>query len=115
MKVTLPRGIASISGTFCQSRDGRKLVAKTFRRADGTKETRMYWMDKQQRSTPVTAKESANRQRMAQASQFFLNLSPADKERYAQEMKAHKYRFDGKEYSTLRGYVIARFYKNALL
>ena len=115
MKVTLPRGIASISGTFCRARDGRKLVAKTFRRADGTTETRMYWMAPQQRSTPVTEQETSNRSRFAQAALFFRQLSDEDKQRYAQEMKKHNYRFDGKDYASLRGYVMARFYKNAIL
>lgn len=114
MNVELPRGIASISGTVAKS-GNRKLVAKTFRNADGTKRTRMYWMEKQQRSTPVTDKEAANRVRLAQAAQFFCQLSPEDKERYALEMRKSNYRFNGKDYFTLRGYVIARFYKNALL
>ena len=115
MKLSLPQGIASISGTFCQASDGRKLVAKTFRKADGTKETRMYWFEPQKRKTPLSPEECANRARLAQASHFFLQLSPEDKTRYAQEMKKHNYRFNGKEYSTLRGYVIARFYQNDLL
>ena len=115
MIVSLPRGIASISGTLSRSRDGRKLVAKTFRKADGSKQTRMYWMEKQQRSTPITQCEQANRARFAEASLFFLQLSEQERKRYAQAMKKDGYHFNGKAYATLRGYVIARFYQNALL
>ena len=57
----------------------------------------------------------ANRQRMAQATHFFKQLTPEQKKRYAQEMKKNNYRFNGKDYFTLRGYVIARFFKQELL
>lgn len=69
MKVELPRGIASISGTISRTKDGHKLVAKTFQRPDGTKETRMYWMPKQQRSTPLSDKECRAQSRFAQMAQ----------------------------------------------
>lgn len=62
MKVTLPQGIASISGTISSSRH-HKLIAKTFKKADGTKETRFYMMPRFQRSTPPSDKEIAARNR----------------------------------------------------
>jgi hypothetical protein len=68
MKVTLPRGIASISGTISRSGE-QQLVAKTFKRPDGTKETRMYWMARQQRTTPVSDREINARNRFAQMAQ----------------------------------------------
>ena len=68
MKVTLPRGIASISGTISRSHE-HNLIAKTFRKADGSQETRMYWMPKQQRSTPLSKSEIQSRSRFAQMAQ----------------------------------------------
>ena len=114
MKVTLPKGIASISGTFATS-GNKKLVAKTFRKADGSKETRMYWLETQKRSTPVSPNEQANRARFAEASLFWKQLTLEERMRYTQAMKKDGYRFNGKEYASLRGYVIARFYQHALL
>ena len=114
MKVILPRGIASISGTISRSAD-KKLVAKTFRKADGTKETRMYWFNTQKRTTPPSDKEVTNRTRFAEASLFYRDMTPEDRLRYARAMKKENYRFNGKKYATLRGYVIARCFQNALL
>lgn len=115
MKVSLPRGIASISGTLSRSCNGNKLVAKTFKKANGSTETRVYIMPPQQRSTPVTPREQANRARFAQASLFFNNLTPEEQNRYAQAMRKDRNAFNGKKYATLRGYVIARFFQNAVL
>lgn len=68
MKLTLPRGIASISGTFARTRD-HNLIAKTYRKADGTKETRMYWMPKQKRSNPPSEREQQARARFSEMAQ----------------------------------------------
>lgn len=64
----LPEGIASISGTLATVHD-RKLVAKTYRRPDGTKESRLYLMPKCKRATPPSDKEIAQRQRFRQMAQ----------------------------------------------
>jgi len=115
MKVSLPRGIASISGTVSRRPDGCKLIAKTYHKADGSKETRMYWMPKFQRSTPVSDNERAVRTRFTEATRFYQQLTTGQKMQYAEAFKKDRYRFNGKEYVTLRGYIIARFYRNALL
>ena len=110
MLVQLPKGIASISGTISRSRDHR-LVAKTFTKADGTRETRFYMMPKQQRSTPVTDKEKAQRARFAQAAEALKNLTPEQLKQYATEGKQTHYRFNGKQYKSPRGYFLARLMK----
>lgn len=61
-KTILPKGIASVSGKM------GALMYKTYTRPDGTKETRVYsnpYRHGYQRSTPVTEKEQASRQRFA--------------------------------------------------
>ncbi len=103
----LPRGIASISGTLSKSKD-KQLIARTYRRADGTTKTRLYLMQPLQRSTPVSEKELAIRGRFEQAAKECAALSDEQKTRYAQEWKKHNYTFNGKKYGTLRGYIIAR-------
>ena len=67
-KIDLPKGIASISGTLVKGRED-KIIAKTFRKADGTSETRVYLMRNHQRATPVTEKELAIRDRFQQMAQ----------------------------------------------
>ena len=37
-------------------------------------------------------------------------MSQDEKMKYAKEMKAANYKLNGKEYATLRGYIIARLY-----
>ena len=68
MKVELPRGIASISGTVGRS-GNNKIIAKTYHKANGTTETRMYLMPPQQRSTPVSTQELQARLRFKQMAQ----------------------------------------------
>ena len=68
MKVELPRGIASISGTIGRSGD-RKLIAKTFHKPDGTTETRMYLMPQQNRSKPLSEREIQARMRFKRIAQ----------------------------------------------
>ena len=38
-------------------------------------------------------------------------MSEEEKARYAEEWKKNKYKFNGKKYGTLRGYIIARLYQ----
>lgn len=106
-KIDLPKGIASISGTLSKNNYG-KLLAKTFKRADGTTFTRLYSMPNTQRSTPVSPKELAIRGRFEQAAKECAALSDKQKARYAREWEKHNYTFNGKKYGTLRGYIIAR-------
>ena len=54
MNVELMKGIASISGTVGRYRDGRKLVARTYKR---TGKTCFYVVDPRRRSTKPTKSE----------------------------------------------------------
>ena len=107
MKVQLPKGIASISGTISRSAN-HQLIAKTFTKANGTKETRVYMMPKHERTTPVSDKERAQRARFAHANETLNNLSPEQKEQFIKEGRRTQFRFNGKQYKSFRGYIIAR-------
>ena len=117
MKCSLEAGIESMSGK-CGS-----LLFKTFTKADGTKQTRAYIMPKKgynkrtgeyiygySRKSKTTKKETVARERFAKASRIFKNMPPDEKMKYHKEWKAAKYKFNGKEYATLRGYIIARLF-----
>ena len=119
MKCTLMPGIKSISGAMNVA-NGRQMVFKTFQRkaADGTTktETRLYMMDRKQRKTPLSENEQNARLRFKQATDYYNDLNPWQKEQYHHhQWRADKYCYNGKKYGTLRGYIIARFYKNDLI
>ena len=116
MKCELNRNIKSISG-----RVGNVLY-KTYKRPDGKTETRAYLLPHKQngsfgyeRKTPLSSNELAARGRFAQAAAYLNNLSDEQKHRYCVEFSRNKYTFNGKKYSTVRGYIIARFYAGELI
>ena len=120
MKVTLPPGIESISGSM-KSKNGVRIVYKTYtkpsiKRPGGKPETRAYFVPESsyQRRTPISQKEISNRSKFRDASLYWLNLSDKLKKSYYDDWKRSKYMFNGKKYKTLRGYVIARYFAGAL-
>ena len=120
MKVTLPPGIESISGSM-KSKNGVRIVYKTYtkpsiKRPGGKPETRAYFVPESsyQRTTPISEKEIANRSKFRDASMYWLNLSDKLKKSYYDEWKRSKFMFNGKKYKTLRGYVIARYFAGAI-
>ncbi len=117
MKCSLEAGIESMSGK-CGS-----LVFRTYKRPDGKSETRAYALPKKgwnnrtgkyiygySRKSKPTEKETVARERFAKASEVFKNMTQDEKMRYDKEWKAAKFKFNGKEYNTLRGYIIARLF-----
>ena len=118
MKCTLMPGIKSISGAMNVA-NGRQMVFKTFRRtaADGTikEETRLYMMDKKKRTKPLSKGEQNARQRFKQATDYFNELNEWQRAEYHHQWRADKYIYNGKKYATLRGYIVARYYKNNLI
>ena len=113
MRVTLPAGVESISGSIKQ-KNGSKLVFKTFKRPSVNRttrtETRAYIMQKHERKTPLSDNEIAARQQFKEASEFVAKLSKEQKSAFADQFRNSKGRFNGKQYNSLRGYIIARYY-----
>ena len=95
------------------------MVFKTFKRkaADGTvkEETRVYMMDRKKRTKPLSKGEQNARLRFKQAADYFKALDEWQRAEYHHQWRADKYCYNGKKYATLRGYIIARFYKNDLI
>ena len=112
MKCILNPNIGSISG-----KSGNMLF-KTFHRADGKTETRAYLLPRNRetgrygykRKAAVTQGEMESRGRFKRVSEIVASLSDENKQQYSQEWKKAKYKFNGKKYCTLRGYIIARLY-----
>ena len=117
MKCTLNPAVAQMSGK-CGS-----LLFKTYTKPDGKKETRAYILPKKgtspdgrkayfgyTRTAKLSDNEKLARSRFAKASEVFKNMTQDEKMRYNKEWKTAKYKFNGKKYNTLRGYIIARLF-----
>ena len=63
------------------------------------------------RTSPPSSKEIEHRERFATLTQAIQRLTPEQWEFLREEWKAAGYKFNGKKYSTLRGYAYARLYK----
>ncbi len=113
MKVDLMPGIAAMSGKLkSKSPYGKDMIFKTFRRPDGKTKTRANIAPKggYKRSTPLSDNEISARKQFVLVSQIIKNMPEEKKLQYAREMKAAKGKFNGKIYSSLRGYIMARLY-----
>ena len=111
----------------CKFLGGNALVSGTLKRevfyVDGVKhikrlEARVTKSGKQKiyirYDVPSCRKPSSNMtmamSRFTMASRIFKNMPPDEKMKFHKEWKAAKYKFNGKEYATLRGYIIARLF-----
>ena len=65
MKVELMPGIAAISGKMGETKDGHRLEFRTFKKADGRTEVRLYSIPKQPRTKPLSEAEKQARSRFA--------------------------------------------------
>ncbi|MBR0065827.1 MAG: hypothetical protein IJQ06_09585 [Paludibacteraceae bacterium] len=79
-----------------QVRNGRQLVMQ---------------MPKQRCSAP-SEKELERRRRFAEAQAVYNSLTPEERAQYAEAWKAGGYKYKGKKYCTLRGFVFAVIYKD---
>ena len=111
MKCTLNSNIKSISGKV------GSLLFKTYTKPDGTKETRAYGLPRRidgsfgyERKAALTEGEIKARVRFQKVSAALNSLSEQSREKFYREWKAARYKFNGKQYATLRGYIMARLY-----
>lgn len=114
-KVTFKSNIESISGKVGD------LVYRTFSRRDGSKETRVYVLPVKDyrngrksygytRRTKVSDAELEARRKFTVAQAALRQLTDEQLENYKSEwVKAHS-KFNGKKYSSLRGFIMARLY-----
>ena len=110
-KVEFPDYMKGVSGTLrtITLNDGtkRKIIVTCSRSG----KQRMYFRDYKPRTAPPSDNELKARSLFAQATQFFRNLTEEQKEAYHKQWVKNRYKLDGKKYVTLRGYVVALFYK----
>ena len=111
MKVTLAAGVEALSGSVKQ-KDGSRIVFKTFSKPSvnrkSEKETRMYFMPPHERTSPATEKELRQRAKFAQAADLVARMPEDEKKRIAEEWRKNKYKYNGKEYKSFRGFLLAK-------
>jgi hypothetical protein len=116
MKITLSQGIETMSGK------SNGVLFKTYNRPNGKKETRAYILPVKdvsptgkktygyKRQAALSENEIGVRNKFTIVSRQIKNLTDEQRQLYAKEWKAAKYKFNGKKYVTLRGYIMARLY-----
>ena len=116
MKCTLRPDIESMSGK-CGN-----MLFKTYTKPNGKKETRAYFLPVKdvsptgkktygyKRQAALSKKEIGARNKFTIVSRQIMNLTDEQRQQYAKEWKAAKYKYNGKKYNTLRGYIMARLY-----
>lgn len=106
-------GVQNVRGTISKStsinKKGERVTTRVIAMMRGGKQ-RVYIRRDRERSTPVTDKELRARARFKEFSQMYTNMSDEQKSKYKKEWKRALYKFNGKKYNTLRGYIMARFY-----
>ena len=111
MKVTLAAGIKSLSGSI-KEKNGSRIIFKTFTKPSVNRksntETRMYIMPPQKRKSPVSEKELKHRARFAQAADLVARMPEDEKKRLSEEWRKNKYKYNGKEYKSFRGFLLAK-------
>ena len=105
-----PAGIEHVSGTLAKRKistaDGT-ITQRVFACVRNGKQ-RIYFREDKPRTTSLSEKEKQARQRLAQAARYYKNLSTEQRAQYAELFINTGGIFNGKKYSTLRGFIIAR-------
>lgn len=78
-----------------QVRNGKQVITKMPRR----------------RSTPPGEHEKETRSRFKAVMEVYMAMSAEERARYAAEWRRDEYKYNGKKYCTLRGYIFGRIYK----
>ena len=101
-------GIAAISGSM-KSKNGKRIVF-THRASDKPGNGRMYMRQEYQRTAPVSDKEIAARNLFKQITAKVAAMTEEEKKTFCEHWKKANYKFKGKKYATLRGFIIAVLY-----
>ena len=111
MKCQLNPNVRNISGKSGQ------MLFKTFTKRDGSKETRLYILPKRrgggygyERTNKPSDAEIDNRILFAKSAEYYKSLTPEQLQDYRDQFAADKFKFNGKRYNTLRGYIVAKFF-----
>ena len=99
-RTTIVNGKREVTRVIAQVRNGKQ---------------RIYIREEKQRRKPVSVNEIKARTAFAAAAKYFSSLDEWQRFEYHHQWDADKYCYNGKKYHSLRGYVMARFYKGDLI
>ncbi len=105
-------GIKNVRGTISKSVHkfrGETCVTRVIASVRNGKQ-RVYIRRYSPRKTRVTAKEVAIRDLFTRTMMVVNNLSEEHRRQFAEEAKRTKYKFNGKTYKSIHGYIKARVY-----
>lgn len=111
-------GIENVRGTLSKlsyREDGKLITKRVVAQVTPSGKQRIFIREYAQRSSPLTDKERATRNKFAQVSLTLAKMPEEEKKAYAQAWKKNGYKYNGKKYNTLRGYIVARVYKNDVI
>ena len=111
-------GMKNVRGTLATTRSldrGQVITKRLVAKVTKTGKQIVYIQKAQTRTTPVTKREIAARARFGQAAEYFKNLNVLMRQYYHDMWVMNTGWFQGKQYKTLRGYVMARFIKDNFL
>ncbi len=108
-------GMKNVRGTLSKKTyrvDGKTITRRVVAQVTPSGKQRIFIRESSdyQRSTPVTEKELACRGRFEAVNSRVAALTEAEKIHYYREWVKAGYKFNGKRYATLRGYMVARIY-----
>ena len=76
---------------------------------------RIYIREDKQRRKPISVNELKARSKFTAAAKYFNSLTPEQIADYLHQFDKDRHMIGAKKYTSLRGYVIARFYKRDLI
>ena len=110
-------GFENVTGTISKHvgrcRGGKKVVTRVVAQVRNGKQ-KIYFRQDAERKTPLSQNEINARIRFAEASQYCRSLTQQQLDEYNRQGKKTGFKYGGKKYNTLRGYIMARFYKKDL-
>ena len=106
-------GVQNVRGTISKStrinHDGVRVTNRVVAMVRNGKQ-RVYIRQDRVRTTPPSDNEIQSRARFSRINQTYAALTDEQKQKYAKEWKRANFKFNGKKYNTLRGYIVARLY-----
>ena len=110
-------GFEGVRGTIAKRTtlvDGKRETTRVIAQVRNGKQ-RIYIREDKQRSKPISDNEMKARSAFTAAAKYFNSLNDWQKDQYFHQLVNDSFCYYGKKYTSLRGYVMARFYKGDLI
>jgi hypothetical protein len=110
-------GFEGVRGTIAKRTtlvDGKRETTRVIAQVRNGKQ-RIYIREEKQRCKPISDNEIKARSAFTAAAKYFNSLTPEQIADYLHQFDKDHQRIGAKKYTSLRGYVMARFYKGDLI